>query len=204
MRQLKAKHPSKFTIQFHPVLFAGLLEKWETKGPAEVVPKRNFMWVDILRRGNLTNVPIKVPKQHPFRPLLPLRVSLSTPESVREEVIYRIFDDCWGKGIDITAESTLAKILKDFQLNPEEIMASAHSQTIKDTLIKKTKEATLEGVFGVPTMIIDDQLYWGSDQFPLIERYITGEDPVDKTKKDDWLEQAKQAFEGGVKRKIKN
>ena len=49
---------------------------------------------------------------------------------------------------------------------------------IKQHLLQASREAIELGVFGVPTMIVDDELFWGTDSFPHLTRYLRGDDPV--------------------------
>ena len=58
--------------------------------------------------------------------------------------------------------------------DPEEILKLSNSQKIKDQLIKNTERCAKNNIFGVPTFEIDTHLFWGSDQMPLIEKYLDG------------------------------
>ena len=87
---LAAKHDR--TVQPVPVLFAGLLKAWGHKGPAEIPPKRAYVARDIVRNARVLGQPIRVPPQHPFNPLLALRVaSLEMSASTRNALVNGLF-----------------------------------------------------------------------------------------------------------------
>ena len=59
---------------YRPVLFAGLLDHWGQLGPAEIPPKREFVFRQVLRRAAALGVPLEPPPSHPFNSLLGLRL----------------------------------------------------------------------------------------------------------------------------------
>jgi 2-hydroxychromene-2-carboxylate isomerase len=63
-------------------------------------------------------------------------------------------------------------------LDGARIVADAGSPEIKDLVRRRTAEAVARGVFGVPTMIADDELFWGVDALPHLDRFLEGGDPV--------------------------
>ena len=60
-------------------------------------------------------------------------------------------------------------------------------QEVKDRVRSQTDSAIAAGVFGVPTMIIDSELFWGYDDFPFLERFLAGRDPLDHEALKAWV-----------------
>jgi hypothetical protein len=58
-------------------------------------------------------------------------------------------------------------------------MERADTSLAKDALRRETEAAIGRGVFGVPTMIAEDELFWGSDRIDHLELYLDGKDPLD-------------------------
>ena len=86
------------SIAYKPVLFAGLLNHWGQKGPAEIPAKRKWTYRNCVWEARKLGLPFRFPALHPFNPLPHLRLALaagSTPEVVR-----RIFDFVWTTGED--------------------------------------------------------------------------------------------------------
>ena len=69
-----------------------------------------------------------------------------------------------------------------------ELVAHAQSDEIKQRLRKETDSAINQFVFGVPTIIVDDELFWGFDDFTHLELFLAGKDPLDRTVLDEWLQ----------------
>jgi 2-hydroxychromene-2-carboxylate isomerase len=63
-------------------------------------------------------------------------------------------------------------------LAPEELIAAAESDTTKAKLRAQTEEAIAKGVFGVPTICVDGELFWGLDSLPHVDRFLSGRDPI--------------------------
>ncbi|MBZ0254120.1 MAG: DsbA family protein, partial [Candidatus Methylomirabilis sp.] len=95
-------------LEPRPVLFAGLLKHWAHRGPAEIPPKRTFIFKDALRTAALWGVPMACPRMHPFNPLPALRLSLAEVAGPdRTRVIEAIFRAGWGEGADLGDEGDL-------------------------------------------------------------------------------------------------
>jgi 2-hydroxychromene-2-carboxylate isomerase len=160
-----------------PVLFPAMLDAFGTVGPAEVPVKRTYVMKDIVRKARLLGVPLEMPPVHPFVPLLPLRVAMAAPSAQRAAVLDALFDACWGRGEAIDSPEAIAAALRARDLDPTLIeRASAHE--VKAALIGATRDAIERGIFGVPTVEVDGERFWGADALPSLEAFLRGEDPI--------------------------
>ena len=167
------------SVEPAPVLLAGLLNHHGQKGPAEIPAKRIYVFKDTLRRAALLGVPIAPPPSHPFNPLLALRAVLAAPEDNKRALVDALFAATWGhaaeKGVErpevVRAAARAAGIDAD-------LVELASTQPIKDALRASTEEAIAAGVFGVPTMRVGGELFWGLDSLDLLELHLRGEDPL--------------------------
>lgn len=167
-------------LEPHPVLLAALLSSWGQLGPAEIPPKRVFTFKDIARRAHDAGVAMAGPKAHPFRPLTALRVSLREVAGHRQlDVIQAIYDAGWGRGIDLGSDEELRDALNGAGFDGEAMIARTREPEVKRALERETNDAIEHGVFGVPSMRIGDELFWGQDRLADIDRYLDGNDPVD-------------------------
>ncbi len=171
-----------------PVLFAGLLNAHGQKGPAEIPAKAWWMAKDLLRKSARLGVPMRPPASHPFNPLLPLRASL-VPENRADQrrLIDALFRAGWVEGQDISAPAAVAAAGDAAGLDGKAVVAATQSEAIKQRLRTETDAAINAGVFGVPTMIVDDELFWGFDDFTHLELFLVGKDPLDRSVLDEWL-----------------
>ena len=173
-------------IEAHPVVFGKLLDKWGQLGPAEIPPKRNWLNEYCFRYAALNGFKYNPPKKHPFNPLAALRMSLkevSGDDQLR--VIDSIFEEGWSHGADLGDLSTLTSLLTRQSIDGETLSKKVSESEIKELLIDETTYAIEKGVFGVPTIIIDDTLFWGNDQMDHIELLLDGKDPLDRERLND-------------------
>ena len=166
-------------LRFRPVLFAGLLDHWGQRGPAEIAPKGIFAFVSCLRYARLRGVPLRMPKYHPFKPLTALRATLAaSSEEDRPKAVRALFELGWVHGGDLGDASEVETALTAAGLDGRALVADANNEAIKTLLREETDRAIARGVFGIPTMIVDDQLFWGLDQLEYVELLLQGRDPI--------------------------
>lgn len=156
-----------------PILLAALLNHNQQRGPAEIPDKRRYTFKHVSRMAHEAGLSIQPPPAHPFNPLLPLRLAI-----LRPELVLPIFRQCWrdGQAID-TPESLLLLCDADTLQKTDEA---------KTTLRQNTERALSLGVFGVPSMLVEGELFWGFDSFPHIRQFMAGQDPVDPKLIERW------------------
>lgn len=176
-RALAARH--RVALSIHPILFAGLLQKWGQLGPAEIPPKRAFLVKDVMRHAAREAIPIAFPAAHPFNPLVLLRLALVEGAN-HAEVIDALFALAWSSGADVADANGIAAVLAARGLDGERMIARTRDADVKAALVRETEGAVARGVFGVPTFIAGDELFWGSDRAADVDRYLAGDDPVDR------------------------
>ena len=170
-------------IEAHPIVFGKLLDKWGQLGPAEIPPKRSWLNQYCLRYAALNGFEYNPPKIHPFNPLAALRMSLKEVSGIDQlRVIDAIFEGGWSHGADLGDLSSLISLLTRQSIDGEALSQKVLESDIKELLIDETSFAIEKEVFGVPTIIIDDNLFWGNDQMDHIELLLDGKDPLDRVK----------------------
>lgn len=185
-----------------PVLFAALLDRYGTKGPAEIPPKRVYIWKDILRTARVLGVPLTPPPAHPFNPLLALRCAstIDDPDQ-KKRAIDALFAATWGGGVGapphvlhgVTDPAIVSAVLTQAGLDGDALVAAASAESAKARVRTQTDEALARGVFGVPTYFVDDELFWGVDSFAHAERCLAGADPIADVDLAAWADLPAQA-----------
>lgn len=170
-----------------PVLFAGLLNANGQLGPAEIPPKVRWMTRDVLRKAKSLNIPINPPASHPFNPLLSLRVTcLEMAGAERWRLIDALFKATWVDGLDVSASEVVTQVLDSIGLDGDAMVEQASSPSAKQQLQTNTAAAIEMDVFGVPSMRVDDQLFWGFDDFEHLRQYLAGDDPLEREEYARW------------------
>lgn len=155
-----------------PLVFAALLNHWGHKGPAEMPSKRTFIYRQVQWLAGREGVAMCFPPRHPFNPMKALRLAValgSTYGTVRE--IYR---HIWAEGDDVDSAEGFARLCARLGVaDGESRIADAG---VKDELRRNGEEALEAGVFGVPTLKVGDELFWGYDATDMALDYLR--DPV--------------------------
>lgn len=170
-------------LKVHPVVFGKLLDHWGQLGPAEIQPKRQWLAAYCMRYAHLNGFDYNPPKFHPYNPLPSLRMALPAVSGKdHARVITRIFEAGWSEGEDLSDPDRLLELLEASGIDCASYSQQINETSVKEGLIAETADAIAKGVFGVPTIIVGDRLFWGNDQFEHIELLLSGKDPVDPGK----------------------
>jgi 2-hydroxychromene-2-carboxylate isomerase len=153
-------------LSYQPVLLAGLLKYWGQKGPAEIPPKRVWTYRSCLWWAKQNNVPFRMPAAHPFNPLPYLRLCIAAGNSVA--AVETIFRALWTTGVDPSDPGVIASLATSLDVPLERITAV----DVKNSLREATERAATEGVFGVPTLCIDEHVFWGNDGLDFAVAYL--------------------------------
>lgn len=166
-------------LTFRPVLFPALLQHWGQRGPAEIAPKSVHTFKECLRYARTRGIPLRAPKLHPFNPLLALRATWAADSNdERRRIMHALYTLGWAQGGDLSSETEIVAALSAANLNAAILIERAQSPEIKQRLRTETEAAIARGVFGVPTMIVDDELFWGVSQLEYLALYLTDRDPL--------------------------
>lgn len=146
-----------------PVVFGAILKHWGQLGPAEIAPKRLHTYRLARFQAERLGVPLRFPPAHPFRSLDALRL-LATGEAEPSLAAARAaLAFVWEEGRDAATELGALR---------ERLGAPEPDEGAKGRLRRWTDEAVAAGVFGVPTLQIGAELFWGADAAPMAEAYL--------------------------------
>ena len=161
-----------YAVDYRPVLFAGLLKHHGQLGPAEIAPKREWTYRQVLWQAHTHGVPMEMPAAHPFNPLPLLRLALACGENglANRYVCETIFRHVWRGGADAGDAQRLGSLQQ--LLAPKRDPAS---DAVKGELKANTEAAIARGIFGVPTYAVDDKLFWGFDALAMLRAWLEGD-----------------------------
>ncbi len=176
-------------VDYRPMLFAGALQHWGQKGPAEIEPKRQWTFRQVHWLAARQGLVLQTPAQHPFNPLALQRLALACAPLPAGEptasvgdaeplaapgpnryVVQALFRHVWEGGADANNPARLAAL--QAQLTPAR---DPNSAGVKAQLRAATAAAVARGVFGVPSFECDGRLFWGQDALPMLRAALTGD-----------------------------
>lgn len=127
--------------------------------------KGAHMWRDMERRSMRYGLPFVRPSIWPMNPLRAARVmTAALHESWCGDFARAVFAAQYGRGEDIAGEAVLAKALRQCGADPDRWLACAHDDAIKTDLRLRTEQARSHGIFGAPSFMVGDELFWGDDR----------------------------------------
>ena len=91
-------------------------------------------------------------------------VLVAEEDNIKNYYIDSIFNTIWQDGLNMNDEIIIQKVLKNLNINPKTFALRSTSSLIKDKLRKKTSEAYEKGIFGAPTFISNNKIFWGQDR----------------------------------------
>jgi 2-hydroxychromene-2-carboxylate isomerase len=160
-----------YEVEYRPVLFAGFLKHHGQLGPAEIAPKRDWTYRQVLWLAHKHGIPLQVPAAHPFNPLPLLRLAVASGHggAVNRYVCETVFRHVWRGGADAADASRLAEL--------QALLAPARdpaSDAVKAELKANTEGAIARGLFGVPTYEVDGRSMWGFDALAMLRDHLEG------------------------------
>jgi 2-hydroxychromene-2-carboxylate isomerase len=183
--KLAARH--NCAIEIVPVLYAALLDAHGTVGPGEAPAKGGWMMTNVLRKAAMLGLKLNPPPFFPFNPLLALRMSLlPLDEEKRRALIDALFDAVWVRQLHVSEPDVAERVANEIGLDGHALIQQAQSSEIKKILREQTEAAISRAVFGVPSMEVERHLFWGYDDFPFLDLYLAGKDPLDPKDRQRW------------------
>ncbi|MDH5580449.1 MAG: 2-hydroxychromene-2-carboxylate isomerase [Bdellovibrionales bacterium] len=179
-----------YDVEYIPVVLSKIIKSYDTKGPAEIDPKRNFLMKDLLRKCKENKIPFCPPGKLPFNSLYALRFSLKGVSGDNQKnLIDMFFKTSWGEGGDIDSEEAVKSLLERNGLtNFEQLLEKSSTKEARIELKNNITSALKEGVFGVPSIVVDEELFWGVESLDHLELYLQGKDLLPYNEYQNFLE----------------
>jgi len=136
----------------------------------EIEAKRTFTYRQVQWIAEREKIPFRFPERHPFNPVPLLRLCLAAGST--QKAVDAIFDGVWGKGLSGDNPEHWKTFCEAVGLTEEEANEKISDPEIKSLLRNNGEEAIDAGVFGVPTMLIGDKLFWGNDCCEMLGEYL--------------------------------
>ena len=155
----------KIKITYKPMLLGGLHNLHGIKAPAFIPAKAKHMVRDCKLIAERNSVKFKFNTYFPIKSLNLMRgVLVAEEDNIKNYYIDSIFNTIWQDGLNMNDDNIIQKVLKNININPKTFSLRSTSSLIKDSLRKKTSEAYEKGIFGAPTFVSINKIFWGQDR----------------------------------------
>lgn len=162
--------------EVRPVVYAALLTAHGLVGPAETAAKRRYTFYDVSRIARLNGWRISGPPRHPFRSLEALRtLFLFREDPYALKLAVRLADACWAEGRDLEDAEVRSECVDQVGLDASDLEERIAAPGVKDGLRGLTESAITDGIFGVPTFVVEGELFWGHDRLEHLARFLSGD-----------------------------
>ena len=151
-----------------PIVFGAVLKHHGQLGPAEIRGKREFTYRFAHWTAERAKIPFRFPPAHPFNPIAALRLAIAA--GTTWPAITAIFEHIWKEGRAGDDARSLTDVGR--VLGVDDVVAATSREDVKSALRANTEAAIAAGVFGVPTLRVGGELFWGNDATPMIEDWL--------------------------------
>ena len=155
-------------LVWKPMLLGGLFKAIDAIGPGLVPVKKPYLFKDLIRLGKFHNIPFRTPDQFPVLTVKPMRALIALEEEKLPQAAHALFRAYWSENRNISDLEVLKEILG------EKTLLKTDDPQIKQALIEATDEAINRGLFGAPTFMVGDEMFFGHDRMNILEAHLEG------------------------------
>ena len=160
----KIKENQKVIFNYKPILLGGLHNLAGINAPAFNKFKIKNMQSDCELVSKKNSISFKWNLKFPINSLPIMRGYLSVEDGQKEDYLNIFFDAYWRDNLDLSSDKEFSKLLESLKIDSKIFFEKITQQSIKDTLKKFTNDAFEKEVFGAPTFIVNNKIFWGQDR----------------------------------------
>ena len=155
---------NNINIIYKPILLGGLHKLGGITAPAFNVRKMKNMKNDCELVAKKNNIEFKWNDKFPVNSLQIMRGYLSINNELKEKFFDLCFDSYWKENIDLSNSVNIENILNECSIDKKNFFKDIENQKIKDELKKLTNDAFEKDIFGAPTFVVNNKIFWGQDR----------------------------------------
>ena len=165
----KIENKLSIKVVYKPILLGGLHNLHGIKAPAFIPAKAKHMVRDCKLIAERNKIKFRFNTYFPIRSLNLMRgVFVAEEDNFKSYYIDNIFNAIWQDGLNMNDENIVQRVLKNLNVNPKTFVLRSTSSSIKDILKKRTSEAYEKGIFGAPTFVSNNKIFWGQDRIEFV------------------------------------
>ncbi len=161
----KIEKANSIKINYKPVLLGGLFKLAGNKANADIPIKAKYMIKDCKMCAEKNKIFFKFNSYFPIITLNLMRSAiLAEKKSISKKFINIIFDAIWKENLNLNDEIVLKELLEKNKIDSKSFLLKSIDLEIKNELKKRTEEAFEKGIFGTPTFVVNNKIFWGQDR----------------------------------------
>ena len=155
---------SNIHINYKPIILGGLHKLGGITAPAFNERKMKNMKNDCELVAKKNTIEFKWNSKFPVNSLYLMRGYLVLNNELKKKFFDLCFDAYWKDNIDLSDKNNLEYILDNCSINKDSFFKEIQDQKIKDELKQLTENAFKKDIFGAPTFVVNNQIFWGQDR----------------------------------------
>jgi 2-hydroxychromene-2-carboxylate isomerase len=167
-KKIKTFIKKKVNFNYKPILVGGLHNLQGITAPAFIKPKLNHMINDCTLFAKKDNFEFIWNSNFPINSLYLMRGYLFVENNKKDLYLDIMFDGYWKDNLDISKKENLTKLLKKCNIDENVFFESIKDPKIKNKLKTVTQEAHDKDVFGAPTFVVNNKIFWGQDRLEFV------------------------------------
>ena len=165
----RIENENSIKINYMPILLGALLKSAGIKPNMDIPIKGKYMIKDCKLWAEKYNIEFKFNSYFPIITLNLMRcVLVAEKKSLAKNFIDKVFDAIWKDDLNLNDSAIFENLLKNLKINPKTFLMEAAQPNIKDKLRKKTDDAYKKGIFGAPSFIVNNKIFWGQDRLEFV------------------------------------
>ena len=161
---MSRKDKNKFKINYKPILLGGLHKLGKITAPAFNERKMKNMKNDCELVASKNKIEFKWNSKFPINSLYLMRGYLVIEKDLKKNFFDTCFNTYWRDNLDISKEKIIHQILEKVGIDKKKFLTDIEDIKIKNRLKELTNIAFEKDVFGAPTFIVNNKIFWGQDR----------------------------------------
>tara|TARA_B100001063_G_scaffold245124_1_gene279856 strand:- start:405 stop:989 length:585 start_codon:yes stop_codon:yes gene_type:complete len=155
---------NKIKVTYNPILLGGLHKLGGITAPAFNERKMKNMKNDCELIAKKNNIEFIWNLKFPINSLYLMRGYLVLSDDLRNKYFDICFDSYWKNNLDISNKEVIEKILNFIKLDTKKFYEDIENEEVKNKLKELTNHAFEKDIFGAPTFVVNDKIFWGQDR----------------------------------------
>ena len=151
-------------FNFKPIFLGGLHNLVEITAPAFNKFKLKNMKNDCELISKKNNINFSWNSKFPINTLYIMRGYLFVEEIKKKEYLKTFFNAYWQDNVDLTIDKNIKQLLNKLNIDDKDFFRGIAKQKIKDQLRNDTNDAFKQEIFGAPTFVVNNKIFWGQDR----------------------------------------